>query len=65
MTLLNIAMCLYYRTENELIRTQLVSLYYINKGPYSFRDIIYPILCGLWTRMGVLVMDTIGVGVEK
>lgn len=48
-----------------MIRTQLVSLYYINKGPYSFRDIIYPILCGLWTRMGVLVMDTIGVGVEK
>lgn len=58
-------MCLYYRTENELIRTQLASLYFINKGPYSFSKIIYPILCGLWTGMGVLGMDTIGVGVEK
>ena len=48
-----------------MIRTQLVSLYYINKGPYSFRDIIYPILCGLWTRMGVLVVDTLGIVVEK
>lgn len=34
-------MCLYNRTENKLIRAQLESLYYINRGPYKYCTIVY------------------------